>query len=168
MKKAVSVIAFVIIAMATGAMVSYEMNSKSLDVKGAEQVEFGNTAQEGEENVVETDETVFTCQVSGCVQTTAHLHGLCGIDGCTQIGEHSHGRCDMAGCTETGVHIHNGVYCYPHSADDGHAYHNCGVAGCTLTESHTHNCGVAGCTLTESHTHSCGNHHQSGHGRNHH
>ena len=65
----------------------------------------------------------WTCGIDGCTQTGEHHHGMCGIEGCIQVGEHSHGVCEVAGCTETCGHQHNGVYCYPHSADDGHAYH---------------------------------------------
>ncbi len=166
-KKFISGIAFVSIAMLTGGMVSiYEMNRGSVEVKGAAQMVTADTVQA--ENIklaraevkeaVQIDKATFSCGVSGCTQTEEHQHGLCGIDGCAQIGEHSHGVCNIAGCTETGAHMHDGEYCYAHSADDGHAYHNCGVPGCTEMESHTHNsCGVPGCTEVESHTHnSCG------------
>ena len=195
-KKFISGIAFVSIAMLTGGMVSiYEMNRGSVEVKGAAQMVTADTVQA--ENIklaraevkeaIQIDKVTFSCGVSGCTQTEEHQHGLCGIDGCAQIGEHSHGVCNIAGCTETGAHMHDGEYCYAHSADDGHAYHNCGVSGCTEAESHTHNsCGVSGCTDMGSHTHnSCGvsgctqvgehshgerggGHHRSGHGHGHH
>lgn len=195
-KKVISAIVFVAIAMVSGGIVSiYEMNKHSEEVKGATQMEVADTAQPENEKTeqaeikgaVQSDKMTFSCGVSGCTRTEVHQHGLCGIDGCTQIGEHSHARCDIADCTETEVHMHNGEYCYPHSVDDGHAYHTCGMLGCTQVESHIHNsCGVAGCTQMESHTHnSCGvagctqtgehshggnsgGHHQSGHGGGHH
>ena len=149
MKKVATAIALMI-AMATGGIVSYGTNSGPLETKDAGQMEAVAAVQ--------ADAMTFSKWVSGCVQTAVHHHDLCGIDGCTQAGEHSHGVCSVAGCTETGVHMHNGEYCYPHSADDGHAYHDCGVAGCTEVGSHTHNtCGVAGCTEVGSHTHNtCG------------
>ena len=137
-KKVILAIVFVAIAMVSGGIVSiYEMEKSSVEVKGAAQAESVDTvqtenrktAQEKIENTVLADKMKFSCGVSGCTQTEVHQHGLCGIDGCMQIGEHSHSRCGIAECTETGVHMHNGEYCYPHSADDGHAYHNCGVSG---------------------------------------
>ena len=133
MKKFLSAIAFVSIAMVTGSIVSYAVNQSSPEIQGA--------AQE--------NRTSVSCEVTGCTQTEVHQHGLCGIDGCTQTGEHSHGTCSVAGCTETAAHMHDGQYCYPHSADDGHGYHNCGVAGCTLETAHAHGlCGIDGCTQT--------------------
>lgn len=171
-KKVISTIAFVAIAMVSGGIVSmYEMNKNSLDVKGAAQAETVDVVQTEDEGTTQADKVTFSCGVSGCTQTEVHQHGLCGIDGCMQIGEHSHGRCDVAECTEVEAHMHNGEYCYPHSADDGHAYHNCGVSGCTKVESHTHNsCGVSGCTQIGEHSHggNDGGHHQSGHGGGHH
>ncbi len=190
-KKILLAIAFVAIATVSGGIVSvYGMNKGSVEVKGAPQAEIVETVQPENEKMaqaetkgaVQTEKMTFSCGVSGCTEveshthnscgvsgcteTGEHQHGLCGIDGCTQIGEHSHGICGIAGCTETGTHMHNGEYCYPHSADDGHAYHNCGVSGCTEVESHTHNsCGVSGCTQTREHSHERNGrgHHQSGH-----
>lgn len=152
-RKIISSIVFVVIAMASGGIVSaYKMDQKPVEVKGAEQ----------------EAKTMFSCEFPGCTETEIHRHGLCGIEGCMQIGEHSHSQCSIAECTETGVHMHNGEYCYPHSADDGHAYHTCGVSGCTEAESHTHNsCGVEGCMQTGEHIHR-ENHHQSGHKGRHH
>lgn len=195
-KKIISAILFVAIAMATGSIVSiYAMNQGSVDAKAAEQMETMDTVQAENEAVAQTeiksenqvDKMTFSCGVSGCTQTEVHQHGLCGIDGCTQTGEHSHGTCNIAECTEPGAHMHNGEYCYPHSADDGHAYHNCGVSGCTVEAAHTHGacgidgctqvgnhahnyCGVSGCTQTGEHSHggNGGGHHQSRHGDGHH
>lgn len=113
-----------------------------------------------------------SAEAKGTAQAEVHQHGLCGIDGCTQTGEHSHGICSIAGCTETEVHMHNDQYCYPHRADDGHAYHNCGVSGCTEEIAHTHgDCGIDGCTQIGAHSHrgNSGGHHQpSRHGGCHH
>lgn len=161
-------IAFVAIAMVSGGIVSiYEMNKDSVEAKGAAQAEIVDTVQptvqpENEEtaqaeiqSAIQVDKIKFSCGVSGCTQTEVHQHGFCGIDGCTQIGKHSHGICSVAGCTEIEAHVHNGEYCYPHSADDGHAYHNCGVVGCTQTGEH-------------SHVRDGDGHHQSGHGESHH
>ena len=107
MKKILSAIAFVSIAMITGSIVSYAVNRSSVEVP--------DEAQEKQAS--------FSCTVSGCTQTEAHMHGLCGINGCTLTGEHSHGRCNIAGCTETAAHMHDGAYCYPHTADDGSGNH---------------------------------------------
>ena len=137
-KKVLSAIAFVAIAMVSGGLVSiYEMNKGVLEVKSAAQSEIADTvqpedekaiqskneqtAQTESERVVQAEEMTFSCDISGCTQTEIHQHGLCGIDGCIQIGAHRHGVCGIAGCTETGIHVHNGEYCYPHSAEDGHA-----------------------------------------------
>ncbi len=77
----------------------------------------------------------------------------CDIEGCTQTEEHYHSVCNIADCTETAVHMHDGIFCYPHNDNDGHAYHHCGVAGCTQAEEHYHR-GY------------CDSHH-SGHGHHH-
>ena len=193
-KKVMSVIAFLTVAMISGGIVSYAANKNISDTESEVQVESAVTVKAGSEsvtqaevkNVVQTEKTAFTCEVSGCTYTEVHQHGLCGIEGCTLIGEHGHSGCSVAGCTETGVHMHNGEYCYPHRADDGHAYHTCGMAGCTEMGNHVHNsCGVAGCTEMGNHTHNfCGvagctqtgehSHrgnggcHRSGHGNGHH
>lgn len=152
MKKILSAIAFVSIAMITGSIVSYAVNKTS--------PEAGDAAQENQTNV--------SCTVWGCTETEEHQHGLCGIGGCTLTGEHSHDICSVTGCTETAPHMHNGAYCYPHTADDGHGYHSCGVSGCTDISSHTHtSCGVSGCTQTGEHSHG-GNGHHSGHRGGHH
>ncbi|MCI8695124.1 MAG: hypothetical protein HFH91_20935, partial [Lachnospiraceae bacterium] len=113
MKKILSAIAFVSIAMITGSIVSYAVNKSPLEAE--------DTAQESQISV--------SCMVPECTQTEKHQHGLCGIDGCTLTGEHSHDRCNVADCTETAPHMHNGVYCYPHTAGDGHGYHSCGLPG---------------------------------------
>ena len=153
MKKILSAIAFVAIAMITGSMVSYAVNRSSIEAEGA--------AQENQARV--------SCTVSGCTQTEEHRHGLCGINGCMLTGDHSHDRCNIADCTETAPHMHDGVYCYPHTADDGHGYHSCGLPGCTDMSSHTHSsCGVSGCTQAGEHSHGGHGHHQSGHRRGHH
>lgn len=174
-KKVLFAITFVTVAMVSGGVVSgFGMNQDSVEAKGTSQVATVETVQaenvkmvEAKSNVVvQAEKMTFSCGVSGCTETEVHQHGLCGIDGCTQIGEHSHGICDIAGCTETGTHMHNGEYCYPHSADDGHAYHNCGVSGCTEMGSHAHNsCGVSDCMQTGEHSHGGhgGKHNQSGH-----
>ncbi|MBD5134342.1 MAG: hypothetical protein HDT39_00055 [Lachnospiraceae bacterium] len=147
-KKVLLVIAFVVIAMVSGGIVSiYAMNKSSVEGKGSAQAEIidkvqpenKKTTQAEIKSEVQEDKMAFSCGISGCTQTE--------------------------------VHVHNGEYCYPHSADDGHAYHNCGVLGCTEMESHTHNsCGVKGCTQTGEHSHGVNGvgHHQSGHGGGHH
>ena len=136
-KKVLLAAAFVAIAMVSGGIVSiYALNKGSVEVRGAAQTEIADTVRQerGETEQAEmksevwADEMSFSCGVSGCTETEVHQHGLCGIDGCTQIGEHSHGICGIAECTETGTHMHDGEYCYPHSTDDGHAYHNCGMS----------------------------------------
>ena len=185
-KIVLSAIAFAAVAMVSGGIGSgYAMNQGLEEAKGTTQITSVETVQtenvkmaEAEsEGAVQLEKMTFSCDVQGCIQTEVHQHGLCGIDGCTQIGEHSHGICDIAGCTETGVHQHNGKYCYPHSLDDGHAYHNCGVSGCMEKTAHTHGaCGIDGCTQTGDHSHgesheSSGNsegHHRSGNGGGHH
>ena len=181
-KKVLLAIAFVAVAMVSG-MISggivllFEINQASVKAKSASQEAVVEVAQLENEKMTQVEEMTFSCGVSGCTQTAVHEHGLCGIDGCTQIGEHNHGVCDIAGCTETGTHIHNKEYYYPHSADDGHAYHTCGVSGCTEKTSHTHGaCGIDGCTQTGDHSHggdhenseSSGEHHKSSHGSGHH
>ncbi len=96
-KKVISAVAFVAIAMVSGGIVSmYEMNKKSVDVKGAAQVQTVDMVQTEDERTTQADKVMFSCEVSGCTQTEAHQHGLCGIDGCMQIGEHSHGRCGIS------------------------------------------------------------------------
>ncbi len=185
-KKVLLAIALVTIAMVSGGIISIcELNQGTVEAKGASQVASVETVQtenakmaEAEiKGAVQVEKMTFSCEVPGCTQIEVHQHGLCGIDGCTQIGEHSHGICSIAGCTETGTHQHNGEYCYPHRADDGHAYHTCGVSGCTQADDHTHNsCGVSGCTETGDHRHggsnessgNSGGHHRSGHGGGHH
>lgn len=138
-KKVISAIVFVVVAMVSGGIVSYEMNKSSVDVKGAAQVETVDMVQTEGESTAQEDKVTFSCGVPGCTQTEVHQHGLCGIDGCVQIGEHSHARCGVAGCTETEVHMHN----------------SCGVSGCTQTGEHSHERNSDG-------------HHQSGHGGSHH
>ncbi|MCM1144501.1 MAG: hypothetical protein NC318_14025 [Blautia sp.] len=179
-EKIVLATAFVAAAMVSGSIVSvYAMNQSSVEAKGAPQTERvvmvqpenGKMAQAEMEDIIQIENAMFFCKVPGCIQTEVHQHGLCGIDGCTQIGEHSHDICSIAGCTETGTHMHDGEFCYPHSADDGHAYHNCGVSGCTEAEHHTHgSCGIDGCTQIGEHSHEkySGNHHQSRHHGGHH
>lgn len=186
-KKALLALAFVAVAVVSGlisgAMVlAFEMYQGSVEAKSAAQETIVEIAQTENEEITQSEEMVFSCEVPGCTQTEVHQHGLCGIDGCTQIGEHSHDICGIARCTKTIAHMHNGEYYYPHSADDGHAYHNCGVSGCTQTDSHMHNsCGVSGCTQTGDHSHgedhessgsnessgSSGGHHNSGHDSGH-
>lgn len=68
MKKIISAIAFVMIAVVSGSIFSiYGMNKSSVEVK--------DTPQAGINNTVQVDEKTFSCEVPGC----------------TQIGEHSHG-----------------------------------------------------------------------------
>ena len=99
-KKVLLVIAFVVIAMVLGGIVSiYEMNKGSVEAKGSAQAEIidkvqpdnRKTSQAEIKSEVQADKMAFSCGISGCTQTEVHHHGLCGIDGCTQIGEHSHG-----------------------------------------------------------------------------
>ena len=67
MKRVLSALAFVSIAMITGSIVSYAVNRSSVEVP--------DEAQERQ--------AIFSCTVSGCTQTEVHMHGLCGINGCT-------------------------------------------------------------------------------------
>ena len=76
-KKVLLAIAFVAIAMVSGAMVSiYGMNKSSANVKGAEQMEIVNTVQVENEkttqeeikSVVQADKVTFSCGVLGCTQ----------------------------------------------------------------------------------------------------
>ena len=98
MKKILSAIAFVSIAMVTGSIVSYAVNQSSPEIQGA--------AQE--------NRTSVSCEVTGCTQTEVHQHGLCGIDGCTLTGEHSHGICSVAGCCDAQSVLHTVQNWLPH------------------------------------------------------
>ena len=83
-KKVLLVIAFVVIAMISGGIVSiYAMNKSSVEGKGSAQAEIidkvqpenKKTTQAEIKSEVQEDKMAFSCGISGCTQTEEHSHG---------------------------------------------------------------------------------------------
>lgn len=88
-----------------------------------------------------------TKKIMSVVAASCLMVSLCAMPAMAHHGNGHHRSsqitytvCNVEGCSLTYNHIHNGQYCYGHSLNDGHDYHEaCTIAGCTETGVHYHN-----------------------------